>query len=228
MPVHPPDDISGITPGDRSYLPHCIRSMRLLSDRCTQNVAPSASFHAQYHPRLGHPLIQQTPQDPCTALGRIRAVLSRSRKHRGFSRASGDVCCHTWLQPLASDHPCCVSASAVVHARKLPLAQYLRSLNSSPRLTWAFTRGLIRGCVVLHHDPAGRSFLGRRALGSSASRSPPPSSHTTGSPAPAAPAVSHPRFAAAAAAAAAAAIISARHHFSAAPRFSALSRRRGW
>ena len=89
--------ISGITPGDRSYLPHCIRSMRLLSDRCTQNAAPSASFHAQYHPRLGHPLIQQTPQDPCTALGRIRAVLSRSRKHRGFSRASGDVCCHKGL-----------------------------------------------------------------------------------------------------------------------------------
>ena len=107
--------------------------MRLLSDRCTQNAAPSASFHAQYHPRLGHPLIQQTPQDPCTALGRIRAVLSRSRKHRGFSRASGDVCCHTWLQPLASDHPCCVSASAVVRARKLSLAQYLRSLISSPR-----------------------------------------------------------------------------------------------
>ena len=171
--------------------------MRLLSDRCTQNAAPSASFHAQYHPRLGHPLIQQTPQDPCTALGRIRAVLSRSRKHRGFSRASGDVCCHTWL-----NHWPRIIPVASRHQRWYTLAS-CRSLStsarsySSPRHKWALSRGIVRGRVVWRHDLAGRSSLGRRALGSSTPRPTPYSSHAAGSPDSTAPAVSRTHLAAA-------------------------------
>ena len=84
-----------------------------------------------------------------------------------------------------------------------------RSLSTSARssrhlATWALTRGFVRGRVVWRHDLAGRSSLGRRALGSSTPRSPPYSSHAAGSPDSAAPAVSHTRLAAVAAFAAAA------------------------
>ena len=86
------------------------------------------------------------------------------------------------------------TASAVAHACKLSLAQCLRSLLLVTRHTWALTRRIVRGRVVWRHDLAGRSSLGRRALGSSAPRSPPYSSHAAGSPDSAAPAVSrtHP------------------------------------
>ena len=128
---------------------------------------------------------------------RVRAVLSRSRKHRGFSRASGDVCCHTWL-----NHWPRIIPVASRHQRWYTLAS-CRSLStsarsySSPRHMWALSRGIVRGRVVWRHDLAGRSSLGRRALGSSTPRPTPYSSHAAGSPDSTAPAVSRTHLAAA-------------------------------
>ena len=157
----------------------------------------ATSVHTRYCLPLSTPPNQQTPRNHCASY----AIPSRWERRRDPSWHSRRQSSGSRQRKARRPPTSVVQRSAARPQQWYTLASY-RSLStsarsySSPRRTWALTRGIVRGRVVLRHGPADRPSLGRLALASSAPRPPPTSCHTAGFPAPVAPAVGH-RFAAA-------------------------------
>ena len=206
--------ISGIAPGDRLYLRH--RSTRLFPSRYMQTVVSTGLASSKDTPHDVRPHSVSPPIEYSTEPADSTESLRHRTRFRADGRGAGTspgvcnvsrqaVVSARWRdvrrRPSSNKTPHGISAWSC--RRATPSRPCARSY-SSPRHTWALTRGIVRGRVVWRHDLAGRSSLGRRALGSSTPRSPPYSSHAAGSPGSAAPAVSHTRLAAVAAFAAAA------------------------
>ena len=158
----------------------------------------ATSVHTRYCLPLSTPPNQQTPRNHCASY----AIPSRWERRRDPSWHSRRQSSGSRQRKAQRPPTSVVQRSAARPQQWYTLASY-RSLStsarsySSPRRTWALTRGIVRGRVVWRHDLAGRSSLGRRALSSSTSRPTPYSSHAAGSPDSAAPAVSRTHLAAA-------------------------------
>ena len=157
----------------------------------------ATSVHTRYCLPLSTSPNQQTPRNHCVSY----AIPSRWERRRDPSWHSRRQSSGSRQRKARRPPTSVVQRSAARPQQWYTLASY-RSLStsarsySSPRRTWALTRGIVRGRVVLRHGPADRPSLGHLALASSAPRPPPTSCHTAGFPAPVAPAVGH-RFAAA-------------------------------
>ena len=200
--------ISGIAPGDRLYLRH--RSTRLLPSRYMQTVVSTGLASSKDTPHDVRPHSVSPPieysTEPADSMESLRIV--RDSKPMGEAQGPLLVLATSVVQAVdqhlsARRPPTSVDQrNTARHQRWYTLASF-RSLStsarsySSPRHTWALTRGIVRGRVVWRHDLAGRSSLGRRALGSSTPRPTPYSSHAAGSPDSTAPAVSRTHLAAA-------------------------------